>query len=122
MELFHIKHDIPFMKYAGITTVISAVTFVAAVLALIFMGLNFSVDFTGGTVMELNYPHAVETGTLRKTLQQNGFKDASVQNFGSSHSVLVQLPLKPGTTSTHISDVVMEALRTQDNSVELAAR
>lgn len=119
MELFHIKHDIPFMKYAGITTVISAVTFVAAVLALIFMGLNFSVDFTGGTVMELNYPHAVDAGILRTTLQQHGFKDASVQNFGSSHSVLVQLPLKPGTTSTHISDVVMEALRTQDNSVTL---
>ena len=119
MEIFRIKHDIPFMHYAGITSVISALTFVAAILGLVFYGLNFSVDFTGGTVMELNYPQSVETATLRDTLAQNGYKDASVQNFGSSHDVLVQLPLKQGVSSAQISEKVMQVLHAQDKTVEL---
>ncbi len=119
MEIFRIKHDIPFMHYAGITAVISALTFVAAIIALVFYGLNFSVDFTGGTVMELSYPQSVETATLRSTLAQNGFKDASVQKFGSSHDLLVQLPLKPGVSSAQLSEKVMEVLRAQDKTVEL---
>ncbi len=119
MEIFRIKHDIPFMHYAGITAVISALTFVAAIIALVFYGLNFSVDFTGGTVMELSYPQSVETATLRGTLAQNGFKDASVQKFGSAHDLLVQLPLKPGVSSAQISEKVMEVLRAQDKTVEL---
>ena len=83
MEVFHIKRDIPFMRYAGITSVFSAATFFAAVIALFVYGLHFSVDFTGGTVMELNYPQAVETMALRDTLAKNGYKDASVQKFAT---------------------------------------
>ncbi len=119
MEIFRIKHDVHFMRYAGITSVISALTFVAAIVALVFYGLNFSVDFTGGTVMELSYPQSVETATLRDTLAQNGFKDASVQKFGSSHALLVQLPLKKGESSAQLSDKVMAVLRAQDKTVEL---
>lgn len=119
MEIFRIKHDIPFMRYAGITSIISALTFVAAVVALVVYGLNFSVDFTGGTVMELHYAQSVDSAVLRDTLAQNGYKDASVQKFGSSHDVLIQLPLKTGLSSAQLSEKVMEVLRAQDKSVEM---
>jgi len=119
MEIFRIKHDIPFMHYAVGTSVISALSFVAAIVALLYYGLNFSVDFTGGTVMELSYPQSVETTAVRDTLAQNGYKDASVQKFGSSHAVLVQLPLKEGVSSAQLSEKVMEVLRVKDKTVEL---
>ena len=94
MEFFKIKKDIPFMRYALIFNVISFITFLLAVFFLITKGLNFGVDFTGGTVMELNYSQQADIPKIRDTLEKLGYPDVAVQNFGTSRDVLIRLPLR----------------------------
>jgi len=119
LELFNIKRDIPFMSYARVTTLISLVTFILAVAALGFKGLNLGVDFTGGTVMEITYPQPAEVPKIRDTLEKMGLKDAAVQTFGTSHDVLIRLPAKPELSSAKLSEQVFQALAASDASVKL---
>ncbi|MDP2961950.1 MAG: protein translocase subunit SecF [Sulfurimicrobium sp.] len=119
MEFFNIKRDIPFMSYARVTTLISLVTFILAVAALGFKGLNLGVDFTGGTVMEITYPQPAEVPKIRDTLEKMGLKDAAVQTFGTSHDVLIRLPAKHELSSAKLSDHVYQALVAADSSVKL---
>ena len=119
MELFKIKHDIPFMSYGRITTTISLVTFLVAIFFLATRGLNFGVDFTGGTVMEVHYAQPADLNRVREQLTGMGLQEALVQNFGSSHDVLVQVPLKQNLAGAKLSEQVLEKLRQQDASVEL---
>ena len=119
MELFKIKHDIPFMSYGRLTTSISLVTFILAIYFLATRGLALGVDFTGGTVMEVSYPHAANIGEIRTAVDSIGLKDATVQNFGTSRDVLIRLPIKAGVTTAQLSEQVIGALRQHDASVEL---
>jgi len=119
MEFFRIKHDIPFMRYARVTTIISLVTFILAVGALATKGLNLGVDFTGGTVMEIHYPQPADIPKIRDTLAKNGFADAAVQNFGTSHDVMVRLPVKPGVTSAKLSEQIFQMLQGVESGAKL---
>ena len=119
MEFFKIKRDIPFMSYGRYTTSISLVTFLIAVVFLATKGLNFGVDFTGGTVMEVHYVQAADLNKVREQLAVAGLPDAQVQNFGSSHDVLIQIPLKQNKAGAKLSDQVMATLRQQDAGVEV---
>ncbi|MDD4910657.1 MAG: protein translocase subunit SecF [Sideroxydans sp.] len=119
MEFFKIKKDIPFMSYGKVTTSISLVTFLLAVFFLATKGLNFGVDFTGGTVLEVHYAQSADLDAVRNKLGEIGLHDSVVQNFGSSKDVLIQVPLKQNTVGAKLSDNVLGALRTQDASVEL---
>jgi len=119
MEFFKIKKDIPFMRYALVFNVISVVTFVLAVFFLITKGLNFGVDFTGGTVMEVSYSQPAGVPKIRDSLAKLGFPDAAVQNFGTARDVLIRLPLKKETSSANLSETVMASLRQADPAVEL---
>ena len=110
MEFFKIRHDIPFMRYALTFNIISVITFILAVIFLITRGLHFSVDFTGGTVMEVSYPQAADLTKIRDTIGKLGYADPSVQNFGTSRDVLIRLPLKKDVTSAQLSETVMAAL------------
>ena len=96
MEFFRIRRDIPFMRHALVFNIISLITFLLAVVSLATKGLHFSVEFTGGTVMEVSYPQAADLEKIRGALDKLGFPDATVQNFGTSRDVLLRLPLKPG--------------------------
>jgi preprotein translocase subunit SecF len=118
MEFFRIKRDIPFMRYALIFNVISIITFLIAVGSLAVRGLNFGVDFTGGTVMEVNYAQPADLGKVRETLARLGFSEASVQNFGTTRDVLIRLPVKQGVTSAKLSELVMQELKQEDKSAE----
>lgn len=118
MEFFKIKRDIPFMSYGRYTTTISLVTFILAVFFLATKGLNFGVDFTGGTVMEMHYAQPADLNKVRQELADIGLKDAVVQNFGSSHDVLIQVPLKQDTSDAKLSENVLSKLREADASVE----
>ena len=118
MEFFRIRRDIPFMSWGVYTTAISLVTFLLAIFFLVTRGLAFSVDFTGGTVMEVSYAKPADVGKIRDVLTRLDFQDASVQNFGTSHDVLIRLPLRQGTTSAQISDKVIAALQVDDPSVQ----
>ena len=119
MEFFRIKHDIPFMSYGKITTSISLVTFILAVFFLATRGLNFGVDFTGGTVIEIHYAQPADINKVRDQVGGMGLHDALVQNFGSSKDVLIQVPLKQNTSGAKLSEQVFAALRQQDAGVEM---
>jgi preprotein translocase subunit SecF len=119
MEFFKIRRDIPFMRHALAFNVVSLITFLLAVFFLSTRGLNFSIEFTGGTVMEISYEHAAEVDKIRRTLDARGYHDYSVQNFGSSRDVLIRMPLKPGQNSSELSKAVMEALNVEDRTAKL---
>jgi preprotein translocase subunit SecF len=102
MELFRFKKDIPFMSYGRLTTSISLITFILAVFFLVTRGLNFGVDFTGGTMIEVNYPQAANLTKIRAAVDSIGLKDATVQNFGSSRDVLIRLPVRTGFTGAQL--------------------
>jgi preprotein translocase subunit SecF len=115
MEFFKIKKDIPFMSYGRITTSISLVTFILAVFFLCTRGLNLSVEFTGGTLMEVTYANSVDLNTIRKQLNANGFFHSTVQNLGSSNDVMLRLPNKGNLNSANLSNKVF-ALIADDGS------
>jgi preprotein translocase subunit SecF len=119
MEFFKIKRDIPFMRYGRITTTISLVTFILAILALGFKGLNLGLDFTGGIQIEVGYNQPANLETVRKILEDQKLPEFSVQNFGSVKDVLIHLPMRPETNDAKLSEVVLEKLREQDASVVL---
>jgi len=110
MEFFKIRRDIPFMRHALVFNIISVLTFVVAVALLATKGLHFSIEFTGGTVMEVSYEQPASVDAVRGALEKRGYTDFSVQNFGSSRDVLIRLPLKEGQASADLSRGVMEAL------------
>ncbi|WP_431264862.1 protein translocase subunit SecF [Roseateles chitinivorans] len=95
MEFFRIKRDIPFMKHALILNAVSFLTFVAAVFFLVTKGLHFSIEFTGGTVVEVQYAQAADINKTRHTVEQMGFGEIQVTNFGTSRDVMIRLPVKP---------------------------
>ena len=119
MELFRIKKDIPFMSYGRLTTTISLLTFLLAVYFLATKGLALGVDFTGGTVMEVSYPQAANISKIRSAVDSIGLKEVTVQNFGTSHDVLIRLPVKQGVSSAKLSEQVFELLRQGDAQVEM---
>ncbi len=120
MELFRIKKDIPFMRHALIFNVISALTFVAAVFFLFHNRLHLSVEFTGGTVMEVSYDKAANVDGIRKVIEQMGYLDAPVQTFGRAQDVVIRLPLpKAPETAEAQTKKVMTALQAQDSQVKL---
>ena len=125
MEFFRIRRTIPFMRHALKFNIASLIMFVLAVVFLAVNHLHFSIEFTGGTVMEVSYNHPAEPEKVRSTLQGMGLTDVTVQNFGSSQDILVRLPLKEVQGSSQNvemqkqSDAVMKALKGQDASAEL---
>ena len=110
MEFFRIKKDIPFMRHALVFNVISLLTFVLAVFFLVTKGLHLSVEFTGGTLIEVKYEQTADLEKIRSTLGSSGFADYSVQNFGSSQDVMIRLPLREGEDSAKQGEGVMQAL------------
>ena len=119
MEFFKIRKDIPFMRYALVLNVISLLTFLLAVFFLATNGLHYSIEFTGGTVIEIVYDHSAEIQKVRGALEKAGYADTSVQNFGSSRDVLIRMPLKQDQSSADLSKKVMETLSAEDKSVQL---
>ena len=117
MEFFKIRKDIPFMRHALIFNVISFATFVLAVFFLFSRGLHLSVEFTGGTVMEVGYTQAADVGKVRDTVAGLGFADVQVQTFGTASDVMIRLPTQQGVSTVQQSERVMTALKLQDAQV-----
>ena len=119
MEFFKIKKDIPFMRYAVVFNAISFITFALAVFFLFSRGLHLSVEFTGGTVMEVSYTQPAEVEKIRTTVAALGFTNVQVQNFGTSRDVMIRLPAQKGVSTAQQSDKVMGALKATDANVQL---
>ncbi|WEN41242.1 Protein translocase subunit SecF [Thauera sp. GDN1] len=110
MEFFRIKKDIPFMRHALVFNVISLLTFVLAVFFLTTRGLHLSVEFTGGTLVEVSYAEAPQLEPIRTALASSGYPDAQVQNFGSARDLLIRLPNREGMETARVSETVMNTL------------
>ncbi|MCC8997177.1 MAG: protein translocase subunit SecF [Nitrosomonas sp.] len=119
MDFFRFDRNIPFMSWRRTGAVISITTFVLAVFFIATKGLNLGIDFTGGTILEVNYQQAADLEKIRTTLTSSGISDASVQNFGTSRDVLIRLPVRPDTSSAQLSEKVLEILKQADASVEM---
>ena len=111
MEFFKIKKDIPFMKNALVFNAISFTTFLLAVFFLFSRGLHLSVEFTGGTVMEVSYSQPADVNKVRGIVAGLGFSDVQVQNFGTARDVMIRLPAQKGVSSAQQSESVMTALK-----------
>jgi preprotein translocase subunit SecF len=110
MEFFRIRKDIPFMRHALVFNVISLVTFLLAVFFLINKGLHFSIEFTGGTLLEVSYAQAPDLDKLRKQMEADGFTDTQVQNFGTSRDVLIRVPISKDAETSKVGERVMASL------------
>jgi preprotein translocase subunit SecF len=119
MEFFKIRKDIPFMKHALVFNVISFVTFALAVFFLFTRGLHLSVEFTGGTLMEVSYSQPADLNKVRSTVAGLGFTETQVQNFGTARDVMIRLPAQKGVSSAQQSEKVMAALKADAPDVTL---
>jgi preprotein translocase subunit SecF len=119
MEFFKIRRDIPFMRHALIFNIISFATFALAVFFLLSRGLHLSVEFTGGTLMEVNYTQAADVGKIRDTVAKLGLNDVQVQSFGTSRDVMIRLPAQKGISTAQQSDTVLAALKAASPDVTL---
>ena len=120
MEFFKIHRDIPFMRNALLFNIVSFVTFLAAVFFLFSRGLHLSVEFTGGTLMEVSYSQPADLNLVRSQVAALGLEDVQVQHFGSAQDVLIRMPpVKKGSTTDQQSERVMAALKMGDASANL---
>ncbi len=119
MEFFKIRKDIPFMKHAVAFNAISFITFVAAVFFLFSRGLHLSVEFTGGTLMEVSYSQPADLNAVRDQIAKLGFSDVQVQNFGTTRDVMIRMPAVKGQSSAQQSEQVLTALKATDANVQL---
>jgi preprotein translocase subunit SecF len=119
MEFFKIRKDIPFMKHALIFNVISLTTFLLAVFFLFSRGLHLSVEFTGGTVMEVSYSQPADISKVRGVVSSLGYTEVQVQNFGTARDVMIRLPPQKGVSSAQQSEKLMEALKAENPEATL---
>ena len=119
MEFFKIRRDIPFMRHALVFNLVSLLTFLAAVFFLFSRGLHLSVEFTGGTLMEVSYAQPADLNAIRASVAKLGLNDVQVQNFGTARDVLIRMPVQKGVSSAQQSDRVMAELKTSDASASM---
>ena len=110
MEFFRIRRDIPFMRHALVFNIISLVTFLAAVFFLVTRGLNFSIEFTGGTAVEATYVKTADLERLRGVVGHLGYGDVQVQNYGTSRDVIIRVPVRPKIVQSEVAGTVFGAL------------
>ena len=119
LEFFRFKKDIPFMSYGKITTSISLITFILAIFFLVSRGLHLSVEFTGGTVMQVSYSETVDPAKIRTQLNELGLDQATVQNLGSSRDIMIRLPNLKDTNSATLSNKVFDAIKNTSANADL---
>ncbi len=119
MEFFRIRKDIPFMRHALVFNIISLLTFLAAVFFLSTRGLHLSIEFTGGTLLEVSYQQAADLEKIRQQMDKDGFVDTQVQNFGSSRDVLIRVPLGKDTETAKVGERVMASLTATGDAPQL---
>jgi preprotein translocase subunit SecF len=119
MEFFKIRRTIPFMRHALVFNVISLITFIAAIFFLWHSGLNYSIEFTGGTLIEVGYKEPAHVDAIREALDRVGYKSSEVQNFGSAREVLIRMHLDKNQSTADLSQKVIGVLKEQDPTAEL---
>lgn len=118
MQILGKKTEIDFMGKRKLAMVLSSILLIAAVVVLVTRGLNFGIDFTGGTLIEVAYPDSADLGGIRDVLEEVGFGDAQVQHFGTSRDVLIRIAPRDDRASAELSEEVIKALASADSAVE----
>lgn len=119
MEFFRIRRTIPFMRHALVLNLISLILFTIAVVFIVLRGFNLSIEFTGGTVVEVHYSQPVQLEEVREAISDLGYTDFQVQHFGTSLDVMIRLPVREDETSAEQSDTILSALQVAHPDVEL---
>jgi len=119
MQLFKKQTNFDFMGKRKLAVLLSASLIIISIISLSTRGLNFGLDFTGGTLIEVGYAQPVELASVRDALHNAGYADAVVQHFGTSHDVLIRLAPQPGKVSETLSDDILKILRQTDDSVQM---
>jgi preprotein translocase subunit SecF len=115
----NIEFNIDFLRHRYLALLLSAVMILTSVALLATRGLNFGIDFTGGTVIEVGYPQPIELDRVRSALATAGFEEGVVQHFGTSTDVMIRLPPIEGVQNVDLSGQVLKALRADQERVEL---
>ena len=116
MQIFDKKTDFNFMSKRKVAAVFSILLLLSSITSLVMQGLNFGIDFTGGTMIELSYEEEAKLGSIRSTLERNGYGDAIVQNFGSIHDVLIRLPILESENMAELSNKIVATLQSGHES------
>ena len=116
MQILDKKTDFNFMSKRKIAAVFSILLLLSSITSLLMQGLNFGIDFTGGTMIELSYKEEVKLESIRSTLEKNGYGDAIVQNFGSIHDVLIRLPILETENMAELSNEIVATLQSGNES------
>jgi preprotein translocase subunit SecF len=119
MELFKKQTHYDFLAKRNVAFAISGILLLISIVSLSTRGLNFGLDFTGGTLIELGYPQAVDLIEVRKALEDSGYKDAVVQHFGTAHDVLVRLAPKEDVSSADLSNEVIKSLQKESGDIQI---
>src|SRR5690625_6547390 len=119
MEFFRIKRTIPFMRHALVLNLISLFLFLTAVVFIVLRGFNLSIEFTGGTVIEVHYQQPAQLEEIREAISDLGYTDFQVQNFGTSRDVMIRLPVRDNESSAEQSETILAALQVTQADVEL---
>jgi len=93
MEFFRFKKDIKFMKHFKVFNILSLIVFISSIIFISYKGLHFSIEFTGGTLIEVAYEKNAPVNEIRTSLKEMGYQDFQVQNFGTAKDVLIKIPL-----------------------------
>jgi preprotein translocase subunit SecF len=119
MKMFSGVPKINFMAQRKVGLWVSSILTVTSILLVLIRGLNFGIDFTGGVLVEVHYPQAVQLDEVRSDLAQANYENPVVQFFGTSEDVLIRLPPTAETNSAKVSTAILDALHTSQPQVEL---
>ncbi|HEY5701938.1 MAG TPA: protein translocase subunit SecF [Gammaproteobacteria bacterium] len=119
MKLIAKQTNFDFMGVRKPAALISIVFIVIAIISFVVNGLNFGIDFTGGTIVELSYENGVDLDKVRKSLLDTDFRDAVVQYFGTSTDVLIRIPPQQGMNTADISSKLIQLLGTSGDAVQM---
>jgi preprotein translocase subunit SecF len=119
MQIIKKQFDFDFMGKRKLTTVLSGVLIILSIASLSIQGLNFGIDFTGGTIVEVGYADPVELDSVRSALEASDFSDAIVQYFGTASDVLIRIPPREGLNSATISNEILDMLNSAGQSVSM---
>ena len=104
------KYNFDFMGKRKIAAFISGLLIIVSITSLALQGLNLGIDFTGGTLIEVDYPEAADAGQIRESLRESNYSDAVVQYFGTASDILIRIPPREGLNSAEISNDILNLL------------